>query len=111
MKYTAGTRCGVFIISDIVIIRISATGLTANNNELYSDIVLPPGVSLKNNESAYIITPLMSNAWVPNGIDVYMDFSSGRQSPILRFTDKKNVSNCVIIGCFTFPASLFDITT
>ena len=110
IKYTAGTRCGVFIISNIVIIRISASGITANNNELYSNIVLPPTVSLKEGEEVYIITPLMSNAWVPSGIDVYINFNSENKSPILRFTNAENVSNCVIVGYFAFPASLFDIT-
>ena len=52
----------------------------------------------------------MSNAWVPNGIDVYINFNSENKSPVLRFTNSESVSNCIIVGYFAFPASLFDIS-
>ena len=84
---------------------MSAYAIPLNGN-----IVLPPIVSLKESEEAYIITPLISNTWIPNGTIAYINFNSESKSPTLRFSNLESVSNCVIIGYFTFPASLFDIS-
>ena len=101
-----GIGCSVSYNDSMVIINIQVAGLTMNSNTVTTKIALPDNI-MPTAGSIFVNTNVLNGAWGPCNVEAYLHFNG--RNPVIRY-NVGSVSNAVIVGCFTFPRSWFEIT-